>query len=78
MEYTATYIGDKTLKSQRVHNHETANKIFTESEDTQTLDSQLRHRKYIQASDTSYYAVNHEVTSSTPALVTSKLVKGLL
>ena len=55
MEYTATYIGDKTLKSQRVRNHETANRIFTESEDTQTLDSQLRHRKYIQASDTSYY-----------------------
>ena len=34
MEYTATYIGDKTLKSQRVRNHETANKILAESEDT--------------------------------------------
>ena len=51
-EYTATHMGDKTLKSQRMHNHrdgqqendrvrectttETANRRMTESEDTQT------------------------------------------
>ena len=50
IEYTATHMGDKTLKSQRMRNHETANRNFTESEDIH-----LWHRRYIQVSNTSYY-----------------------
>ena len=55
IEYTATHMGDKTLNSQRLRNHETANRNFTESEDIHTRDGQLWHRRYIQVSNTSYY-----------------------